>query len=235
MITTMILSMTMVVSTLMSDNTTIAGFNYKNMEHYLEQIQKSVVLLQQMQENSREFRMWKNMDNARAVITLLNDIPDRGESHTPYDKIFLLNILSDNISCHDTPRFALSVFRCMLSLFDAVQESDYNDYDDERIEREWIEESVQKWADYIDTEKVSNQSWMKTYNSLLKFDPIERTEKWEELYETIEAEIDTEIEPDMPRGMGFCYCYWSVKSMVLKKYGIEWQSPAEMNPGVLFD
>ncbi|WP_294456636.1 hypothetical protein [uncultured Bacteroides sp.] len=39
-----------------------------------------------------------------------------------------------------------------------------------------------------------------------------------------------------PRGMGFCFAYWNTKAQVLKAdYGIEWRSPAIMNPHVMFD
>ena len=38
------------------------------------------------------------------------------------------------------------------------------------------------------------------------------------------------------RGMGYCYLYWETKRDILKKdYGIEWRSPAVLNPRVHFD
>ena len=38
------------------------------------------------------------------------------------------------------------------------------------------------------------------------------------------------------RGMGFCHSYWATKKSILKdKYGIDWKSPAEMNPQTCFD
>ena len=40
---------------------------------------------------------------------------------------------------------------------------------------------------------------------------------------------------DEPRGMGFCFGYWSVLRQVLAERGILWQSPTELNPGVMFD
>lgn len=232
--TTITILMMMVVSTLMFNDTGVNNIKQKDMEQYPEQIQESVNLLKQMQQNSQEFNMWKNISLARKVINLLEDIPDRGEYHTPYDKIFLLNILCENISCSDNPRFTLSVLTRMLELFNVVQLADYKDYD-ERIERKRIENSYQKWTDYIDIENVKEDEWRKKYSRYLRFDPIERTEKWEAMNEQIEAEIDAEIDPDMPRGMGFCHYYWSLKKTVLQRHGINWQSPAVMNPGVLFD
>ena len=40
---------------------------------------------------------------------------------------------------------------------------------------------------------------------------------------------------DYTRGMGFCHFYWNVKKDVLRKCGIEWKSPSEMNPEIDFD
>ena len=69
----------------------------------------------------------------------------------------------------------------------------------------------------------------------LKVDPVEYTESWEKIIDDVEAEIDSMLEHE-PRGMGFCFHYWSVKKNLLsEKYGIEWRSPALMNPGVMFD
>ena len=56
----------------------------------------------------------------------------------------------------------------------------------------------------------------------LKRDPVERL-------------VDEELE-DHPRGMGFCFAYWSAKKhILLDRFGIEWRSPSAMNPGVIFD
>ena len=36
--------------------------------------------------------------------------------------------------------------------------------------------------------------------------------------------------------LGFCHRIWSTKKRILKeKYNIDWKTPAEMNPGVMFD
>jgi len=37
-------------------------------------------------------------------------------------------------------------------------------------------------------------------------------------------------------GLGYCHGFWPVKKRILReKYQVEWRSPAEMNPGVMFD
>lgn len=65
-------------------------------------------------------------------------------------------------------------------------------------------------------------------------DPIELTDK----YLKIELELERLIRKEIGEGgyMGFCHKYWWTKKNLLKeKYGIEWKSPVDMNPGVIFD
>ncbi len=69
----------------------------------------------------------------------------------------------------------------------------------------------------------------------LKEDPVEWTLRFEEAVDSVEKELDLRLE-GVPRGMGFCFAYWAEKKNILKEfYGIDWKTPSEMNPGVLFD
>ena len=69
----------------------------------------------------------------------------------------------------------------------------------------------------------------------LKVDPVEYTWEWENIYYDVEDDLDT-LLAGVPRGMGFCFHYWSVKEELLReKYNLKWNSPAVMNPGVMFD
>lgn len=69
----------------------------------------------------------------------------------------------------------------------------------------------------------------------LKHDPIEWSAEYESIIDEAERKIDSLLD-DHPRGMGFCFAYWSTKARVLHEdYGIVWRSPAIMNPGVIFD
>ena len=69
----------------------------------------------------------------------------------------------------------------------------------------------------------------------LRKDPIE----WTAEYEEVIAEADEKAHAllaDEPRGMGFCFVYWpTLQRILFQDYGIRWRSPAEMNPGVIFD
>lgn len=69
----------------------------------------------------------------------------------------------------------------------------------------------------------------------LKCDHVEYTERWEEIYYDVEDYLKERFA-NAPRQMGFCYMYWSAKrDYLLDNYGIEWHSPAQMNPRVHFD
>ena len=69
----------------------------------------------------------------------------------------------------------------------------------------------------------------------LKRDPVEWTSAYERVIDEVERLVDGELE-DHPRGMGFCFAYWSAKKhILLDRFGIEWRSPSAMNPGVIFD
>ena len=69
----------------------------------------------------------------------------------------------------------------------------------------------------------------------MKGDPIENAA----YYKSIEAEVEEKLKEklkDIPECLGYCHMYWATKKELLKKeYGIDWKSPAEMNPHALFD
>ena len=67
-----------------------------------------------------------------------------------------------------------------------------------------------------------------------KFDLVELTYK----YYSIEKELEELIEKEIGKGgyLGFCHLYWKTKKRILKeKYNIDWKSPAELNPHILYD
>lgn len=68
----------------------------------------------------------------------------------------------------------------------------------------------------------------------MKIDPVESTPE----YLAIEAELKEKIIKEIGEGgyMGYCYKYWYTKQKILlNDYGIEWKSPAQLNPHILFD
>ena len=67
---------------------------------------------------------------------------------------------------------------------------------------------------------------------MLKYDPTEDTPAFQAIKNELEAKIIAKIGPNS--GMGYCYLYWETKRDILKKdYGIEWKSPALLNPKII--
>lgn len=69
----------------------------------------------------------------------------------------------------------------------------------------------------------------------LRCDPVEYTYRWEQIYPEVQRRLDDRFA-NAPRHMGFCFKYWEAKRSLLRdEYGIEWRSPSQMNPRVMFD
>lgn len=71
-------------------------------------------------------------------------------------------------------------------------------------------------------------------DSVLKRDPVEWTKAFEDVVDEVEHEVYEQLI-DIPRGMGFCFAYWAARREAFQKRGIEWRSPHQMNPRVMFD
>ena len=69
---------------------------------------------------------------------------------------------------------------------------------------------------------------------MLNYDPIEDTAKYQSIKDELEKKIIAKIGKNS--GLGYCHIYWSTKREILKRdYGIEWKSPAMLNPRIHFD
>ena len=85
-----------------------------------------------------------------------------------------------------------------------------------------------RYADSGEYDRVEQEGF-------LKHDPVEWSTAYEKVIDEVERLVEEQLD-DHPRGMGFCFAYWSAKEHVLlTKFGIEWRSPSVMNPGVHFD
>ena len=197
----------------------------KKTEHPVERI---VALVDEMRENSHEMRMWKNIPLAKQCVQLLRDLDDPEE--TPLGKAMACNAVCEQLPEYDVPRFVLGILRFEREL---LEQSDEASGDNGPTLGE-VDADIRRLSDYIDTEHVSTEEFIKRHHRMLKFDPIERTPQWEAIYYEAEQECDRRLG-DTPRGMGFCFSHWSTFRQVLAERGIEWRSPSVMNPHVMFD
>lgn len=71
----------------------------------------------------------------------------------------------------------------------------------------------------------------------LYYDPVEDDPGYAEVFKTIDDEVKGLLADHPQRGgEGFVNIFWETKKRLLKQnYNIDWRSPGEMNPHVLFD
>lgn len=187
----------------------------------MEQIEILSKIFKEMVANvSPKGDYWKNISLGRRAFDIMKHLPDvlDGEYDSPAEKAAILENMLEQMDETLTPRFCLSVREYIKSC----------DPDSKSNEAE-----MEKLRDYID-ESLSMPEYCKKHSRFLKFDPVERSERWEEIIEAVEREC-AETTADVPPAMGYCFAYWSAKREILRTYGIEWRSPHEMNPRVKFD
>jgi hypothetical protein len=72
----------------------------------------------------------------------------------------------------------------------------------------------------------------------IRRDPVEQTAEYKRVAGRAERRVrfKLRLRGYTPGRMGYCHVFWPAKKKVLReKYGIEWKSPAELNPDTLFD
>lgn len=212
-----------------------------------EKINRIAAIYEEMVKNhSTYMEYWRNYALIQEAFDLLKESPLRyAKELTPYSRIFMLDMMMDNMQEEDMPRLSLKIRDYQLSLFDLISDEDteidmgFDHYegDKESYEREitpaHIESHRQKLLDYIDL-NISTKEWCKKYERHLLFDTVERTEAWENVIYEVEKRCYEKTQSE-PKGMGFCFEYWSIKESILLEYGIDWRNPHLMNPRVMFD
>lgn len=127
------------------------------------------------------------------------------------------------------PRLLLQVRRLQL---EALQQIDEPSTREQAIRKEVAQEIAFLEANI----KAADAGRWSDVQSLgmLQHDPVEWTAAFENVIDEAEHRAFTHLT-DVPHGMGFCFAYWPALRSELHKLGIEWHSPSEMNPGVIFD
>lgn len=211
-------------------------------------IAKLTSIFSQMVDNSNSFgNSWKNLKLGReAFEEMTENLPLRVEGElTPYTRIILLNEMLDCMPQRDCQRFILKVREYQESMFplirksDAPEDMDIDGYegDPDGYEHSFTEQDLtelkQKTLDFLNP-AMPMEKWCRKYGVHLLFDEVERSEKWEKEIYDVEKTVARKLKGVSHR-MGYCFEYWSTKKTVLARHGIEWSSPAAMNPTVMFD
>lgn len=184
-----------------------------------EHIEKLAAIFKEMVDNYRG-KIWKNIPLGKQAFEIMRSLPDTlpGEYNSPIEKAALLSQMLCQMEETSTPRFSCKVR-------EYIQTLNPNDKDNSQ--------ALTQLYDFIDP-TVSMEDFCKRYDRSLKFDPIERSEQWENVIYDVERECDARLD-GIHRTMGFCFRYWHEKRTVLQSYNIDWKSPSIMNPRVIFD
>lgn len=191
-----------------------------------KQADRIVTLVKKMRKHSENQEMYLNLPLAEKAIKLLETLDDPEEG--PLGKAYACDAIVEQLPEYDVPRFVLSILRRELAWLEESAEKS------ERLTPEGVKEEIAKLEDYINPDGISMEEFCKKYHRYLLFDPVERSQKWEDIYYEVEEECYRHLK-GVPRGMGFCFGYWAAKRGVLANYGIDWQTPHMMNPRVMFD
>ena len=179
-----------------------------NSEKLVEQILANVDV---MRKNAEEMRIWKNLPLAKETFELIKQV---GDDEGPLGRAMGCEMVVEKLSEYDAPRFTLEMLRYELKQLQMSEEQS------EDLTEEEVQKHIEELERFIDIEHVSYEDYMKRSSRHLDFDEIERTPLWEKINYQVEAETD-KLLGDEPRGMGFCFGYWSAKRGVLAKRGIE--------------
>ncbi len=188
-----------------------------------ETINRLAGIFEKMVENYNTFGMqWANIPLAKEALAIMRQLPDslEGEYETPAGKADLVCQMADHVEETYTPRLCLEIREYAAELYGENKDEDN-------------EEAMQKIRDYINPE-LSMEDYCVKHSRMLRFDPVERTQQWEEIIYDVMEECDRRLEGEVRR-MGFCFMHWSTMRAVLAERGIEWRDPHWMNPGVMFD
>ena len=191
-----------------------------------KQADKIVALVKKMRKHSENQEMYLNLPLAQKAFAMIEALDDPEEG--PLGKAYACDAIVEQLPEYDVPRFVLSILRRELAWLEESAEKS------ERLTPEGVKEEIAKLEDYINPDGISMEEFCKKYHRYLLFDPVERSQKWEEIYYEVEEECYRHLK-GVPRGMGFCFGYWAAKRGVLANYGIDWQTPHMMNPRVMFD
>jgi hypothetical protein len=68
-------------------------------------------------------------------------------------------------------------------------------------------------------------------------DPIDHDPAYKTILKAVDKEIKNDPEYQERKGkMGACHIYWRLKKEILKeRYNIDWKSPADCHPEIIFD
>jgi hypothetical protein len=68
-----------------------------------------------------------------------------------------------------------------------------------------------------------------------KHDPLENDPRYHRAFQETDSKTKRKLA-GVQRGLGFVHLYWQTKKQILRRdYGLDWKTPAELNPNISYD
>ena len=130
----------------------------------------------------------------------------------------------------DHPRLMLRLLELELTIVRRIEA--LNDH--ELSHAEYLERNISLYKRNIHFADKDQLDSIEQTGYRLKKDPVEWTARWEEVIDEADRMTEEKLK-GYPRGMGFCHAYWHERQKALRKLGVSWRCPSEMNPRTRFD
>lgn len=73
------------------------------------------------------------------------------------------------------------------------------------------------------------------YVSMERVDAVEFSPAYDSVINEVKREVEEKMAKEDIKGLGSCHTYWHLQKDLLKKRGITWRCPTEMNPDTCYD
>ncbi|MGM9735881.1 MAG: hypothetical protein ACI3ZS_06570 [Candidatus Cryptobacteroides sp.] len=197
--------------------------NSDALDSYVEICRGCVLLAKEDLEG--QDRIWEIASLARTFLHYAKYL--EGFDHLLNTLYPLVDKMSDSVFDH--PRLKLSLLRLLYTVLTRIEAQSGHELsmtEDVSAEIRALSYNI-GYADKGEFDKIRE-------DSVLKRDPVEWTARWEEIIDEADKMAYSRLE-DQPRGMGFCFAFWHERKNALGQLGLEWRTPHQMNPRVLFD
>lgn len=162
------------------------------------------------------------------------------------DKITVLDYLTDCYDDMGRTGISVKLYRQLLEAYaQLAQKRELSEEEKENLKNTFYcallarnryvkddcEDLVQFVSQLIGDEKVKHckKAAEERIRVLPKLDPVELTDAYLAVIDEVERRVKAQCETEI------CHEYWMRKENILLEYGIEWRSPASLNPKIMFD
>ncbi len=218
------------------------------MSYSKEQVQQLTELLQRVQgrkEHVHAAPSYRDSEDLQAMAALILDRPDDAPD-TLTDAIAVLGFLADSYMSMGRSAVAQEFYEKILQTYRLLvtqrplEEEEQEDLQDSfygavRARNYYAVDNCGDLCSLvvgcISQEQIAQlrSDAMERARMTIRHDPVEATKEYLAVIDEVEKLVDENKTVEL------CFEYWNLKAMYLSERGITWRSPAQLNPGVMFD